>query len=473
MNEEQHLIVQLQEARRQLALVYSSASWRIGNRLVTFLQRLRIRVNPKFAVAPAPKVTIDMWSPTIKGVVDFRNSDVTRCELVLRIDHVDVGSLEVVAPIRGEPAPFQLQYPFSSRTGPNASIELYSSDSLKPLRPPEEMRLPPRARDLLTSLLNPADLRTAEQYAFAPGADVAILSTFRPPTRGVRSLLRLLNSLNDAGFCVVIVDTSEVIPDEDAQILASMSSLYLRRQNLGWDFGSWLSVLQIFPDLESIAGRVLLLNDSNFGPNKPLSDVTDKPWLLGDQPDVWGITDSLQHGPHLQSYFLMLEKSALRRKLLSHFAERYQFPVEKKEIILGGEILLSEVASELGLRLAARVPFVDLHRRFVDTFENRLASTIKNDVATAFRAEHGYALDSYALGYLLSLRDDLRNGADLNPTHSLWDLVLEMGSPFIKRELIVNNPIPVAGIRESVLEAVGPEVRQDILSELYPFAPNA
>ena len=94
---------------------------------------------------------------------------------------------------------------------------------------------------------------------------VALHSTFRPLGRGDQPLLVYLQVLQQNGLKVILIDTTEDLPEDDETTLRSIADHYLRRENTGWDFSSWLSVVSIFPDLEVVAKRIFLLNDSNIG----------------------------------------------------------------------------------------------------------------------------------------------------------------------------------------------------------------
>jgi hypothetical protein len=282
-------------------------------------------------------------------------------------------------------------------------------------------------------------------------------------------LNRLLNSLSDAGVASIVVDTSTHIGETERAQIHRTADLYIERLNTGWDFASWLSVIASYPWLEQTADRLLLINDSNFGPTYPLRDLLDQPWHGGRTPDVWGLTDSLQHGAHLQSYFLVLEQRAVRAALLSNFASRFTFPVDKGSIIIEGEVGLTKLARQMGLDVAARFPYSHVIEQFEREFDARLQALSSKDPATSFRLEHGLLATSYPLGFLLATRDDIQNGVALNPTHHFWDVLLRLGSPFIKRELAIRNPVPIPLLRSSLRDLVPDTVYQEMLSELHPL----
>ena len=75
----------------------------------------------------------------------------------------------------------------------------------------------------------------------------------------------------------------------------------LRRANVGYDFGSWACVLESLPGVTA-APHVLLVNDSLMGPCAPLTPILNDFAECG--APVWGLSASLQHRSHLQSFFM-------------------------------------------------------------------------------------------------------------------------------------------------------------------------
>ncbi len=68
-------------------------------------------------------------------------------------------------------------------------------------------------------------------------------------------------TLVDAGYLVVVVSTAEVPEPLDWSSDRPERLTVLRRPNLGYDFGSWATAIDRYPQVVE-ADRVLLLNDS-------------------------------------------------------------------------------------------------------------------------------------------------------------------------------------------------------------------
>ena len=91
-----------------------------------------------------------------------------------------------------------------------------------------------------------------------------------PPT-----VAGLLRALRDCGYSVVVASSGEGSPPEaDRAALAETGAALLCRPNSGLDFGAWQHL--IAAGCADDADRVLLANDSVFGPFHPLTPILDR-----------------------------------------------------------------------------------------------------------------------------------------------------------------------------------------------------
>ncbi|MBB2169088.1 hypothetical protein HLH36_12085 [Gluconacetobacter aggeris] len=121
------------------------------------------------------------------------------------------------------------------------------------------------------------------------------------------------------------------------------------RPNRGMDFGAWQDLLAA--GCARGAERIILANDSVFGPLRPLAPVLER--MMARSADVWGLVESRFPVWHLQSWFLCfgadaLAHPAIQRVLALPFAE-----MNKDEIILHGEMGLGTAIRAAGLRAAS------------------------------------------------------------------------------------------------------------------------
>ena len=241
-----------------------------------------------------------------------------------------------------------------------------------------------------------------------------------------------LRQLAEAGFTVIFVSNAPNLPEETIAGLRPWCGLILRRANVGYDFGAYKDGIAMIPDLQSLE-TLLLVNDSAYGPFHPLKEIVAR---MDSSADVWGITDSSERHHHLQSYFLLFGRSALQSTCFARFWARFRYVNAKYWIIAGGEIGLSRKLSAGGLRCRALFP------------SHTAAATLERTLRE-YKSARFESLDPAQRVFLHRVAFALHRGRPLNGTHFFWDyLITRMGCPFLKRELLRDNPEHVPFIRD-------------------------
>lgn len=227
------------------------------------------------------------------------------------------------------------------------------------------------------------------------GDRIAVLAHHSERSLVTRSVNALVSELISNGYHVVV--GSSCTADEPLTWGLDLDldhMTVLRKPNLGYDFGSWSVALERTPAIGR-AQHVLLLNDSLAGPFAPIGT------LLGQfeerSVDLWGFTDSPQHVPHLQSYAVGGTGSMLVEGAVGTFWEDVAHHPEKTDVIANGELALARVAHDAGLALGAAYPW-----------------------------------------------PSVGTGAG-NPVVDGWKRLLNLGFPFVKRELLREPDAAVGG----------------------------
>lgn len=261
---------------------------------------------------------------------------------------------------------------------------------------------------------------------------VAIYVHYAPSGVVSEMVRRQLHFLSDAGFAVVFVSNAPHVPEEDWSAVREICALVVHRRNVGLDFGAWQSVAPEVMRRWPSATELLLMNDSSLGPIRPLQALIDVLRSGGD--GLFGLTESLQGGPHLQSYFLLTRGKAAIADVF-RFLEELRPSHSKWLVIRRGELCLTGWMRARGHRVAALFGYDRAIRLAVaDSAElQRVAATHRRFASvTAMPA-------SQALDFLVEW--------PLNPTHHLWHvLASRMGFPLLKTELILRNPGNVPGV---------------------------
>lgn len=235
--------------------------------------------------------------------------------------------------------------------------------------------------------------------------DVCLFAHYDKDDKVDEYVVRYLKKIKELHFSIIFISTAR-LAEADVERLRGDCSDVILRENTGLDFGSWAAALAKHGS--DIQHRLLLANDSVYGPIGNLATALDR--MTRKPADFYGLVESFEISPHLQSWFLLFEPwvarhAAFRAILNQPFAE-----MTKTQIIENGE--------------------VDLSHRLVDAgFRYRALYMINEAGLTARR---------YAV----------------NPMLLLWrELLFEGGVPFLKISLLRDNPLGVEN-SETILQTV-------------------
>jgi Rhamnan synthesis protein F len=244
---------------------------------------------------------------------------------------------------------------------------------------------------------------------------------------GVSEMVRCqLATLRRAGFAIVFVSSSPNFKEADWQAVRQVGALVAHRRNFGLDFGAWRDSIQEvrrrWPDLVEL----MLANDSVLGPIHDLAPVIEA--MRSGGTGLFGLTESLQGGPHLQSYMLLARGSAATGDLMD-FVEGLRISTSKWLLVQMGEVRLARWMRRRGHRVAAVFGYRRLVRAAIaDPRERRR-------IAMSYRRLRSIETSS------AEEAEALLHEWPLNPTHHLWHvLATEFGGPFLKTELVRRNP---------------------------------
>jgi lipopolysaccharide biosynthesis protein len=171
-----------------------------------------------------------------------------------------------------------------------------------------------------------------------------------------------------------------------AQLFIAQNNIQLLQvSNKGYDFGKIYKALQ----LESITSynRLLFMNDSlmQVGSNSALFN-----WINNSANDVVGLLNSNERAPHLQSYFLVINKNAIQATL-QYFKKHKRYYLKRKVIKV----------YELGL--------------------------------STYWQQQGFILDSF-----INI-NTIENNYPHNPSYFLLEQLMHRQIPYIKRHILMNS----------------------------------
>jgi hypothetical protein len=221
---------------------------------------------------------------------------------------------------------------------------------------------------------------------------VCLFSHFDVDNRVDEHVINYLSAIKAEGFKIVFVTSNLELVRGDLTSVEALCSAIVHRENKGYDFAGWALAMRVFPSIQN-AKEVLVTNDSVYGPLRPLRPI----FAMMDNRtcDFWGITESHEVEWHLQSYFLVFKKSAIKSPAYREFWAGVVALNEKQQVIERYELSLARSLSEGGLLEPASL------------------------VSLSFTTK-----------------------SICNPTLKLWkEIIVESNSPFIKVQLLRDNPL--------------------------------
>jgi lipopolysaccharide biosynthesis protein len=222
--------------------------------------------------------------------------------------------------------------------------------------------------------------------------DVCLFAHFDQDDKVDDYVLRYLKKIKDLKFSIVFISTAR-LGQSDVERLGAYGCEVILRENTGLDFGSWSAGFAKCGS--AIGGRLLLANDSVYGPIGSLAVALDR--LTQKRADFYGLVESVEIAPHLQSWFLLFEPWVVKSAEFGEILAQPFSAMTRRQIIQNGEVGLSRRLMGMGFRYEA------LHR---------------ND------------------------RGGLSRRHDANHMLVFWrELLLVEGIPFLKIELLRDNPI--------------------------------
>ncbi|TAG26374.1 MAG: hypothetical protein EAZ37_09145 [Burkholderiales bacterium] len=274
----------------------------------------------------------------------------------------------------------------------------------------------------------------------------------------------LLKYLREQGYYVVL---ALALPDECVQhrpiSLAGLCHAFLVRRNVGYDFGSWAHAWLRWGGLFKTASQVLFVNDSIVGPVVPGNFLAEFDAL---DYDLCGVTESFQHTWHVQSYFWRVAPSVLAGAHLDEFFLcRHAVAASKDEAIKNYEVAMAKYFHANGFKVGVWAASSSIRSLAFDAFQQTLQHRLAIKSLVYQNSALATAMTSHvaekAMPYLAALLSDQHQ----NPAQHFWKGLIELGFPFIKKELLTKNPVQYPFVDE-LSGFFDSDVLRPILSDL-------
>ena len=227
-------------------------------------------------------------------------------------------------------------------------------------------------------------------------------------------------------------------PDSKIQVI--------ERFNEGYDFGGYQDGMLLIREFSDAFSEVLLINNSIFVLKSSLTELIQE--VRDSDFDVTSITSSSEETFHLQSYFLHFKKRTLSDSGLWDWFFKLETNSNKRATVTSLEIPFSTEMNALGFTCGAIWNSQQL--------ENLMYSAAGSNLLTEFRRQ---------TGWIFSMRSFF-SGEPLNPMHYMWPHLLELGCPFIKKDLVRGKVIRELGADRWTTYCESVEIENLIKEEL-------
>lgn len=199
--------------------------------------------------------------------------------------------------------------------------------------------------------------------------------------------------------------------------LESLVDNLIVRPNIGFDFSSWRDGLRVL--VQRNYGQVIFANSSVFGPLwSPREALFNQE---SRNADLWGMSISVEATVHLQSYLMVMSNRLLESTFGSHLWSEVYDLATQRDVIEAYELRWMGECEREGFRVGA---MFDQRRQPRTSHSEMFAELAARPIS------------------LKRIRRHLRmwrKGA-INPTHAQWLTLCKAGVPFVKVDLMRDNP---------------------------------
>ncbi len=267
--------------------------------------------------------------------------------------------------------------------------------------------------DLLNSKLFHSNDLITQHYTYKlaqPKKNLCIFSHYDPHNQIDPHVEYYLRELAKSDCEIIFVTTSSDLNESERHKISSYCRKIIIKQNRGRDFGAFKCGILAVKNLE-IYDKVIFANDSVYGPFYDLKKLIN----FGDTEklNMWGSTDSWEKKYHIQSYFVVFDKSIIRDPRFFQYWMNVAYVKSRQSTVEFYEIGMSQFFLTKGFKLGALCDYAKIKKDLEESKNNKYKNLFAK---TEF----------------------------CNSTHYFWDDLIESYEfPFIKRELLLKNPMKI------------------------------
>lgn len=170
--------------------------------------------------------------------------------------------------------------------------------------------------------------------------DIVVIIALYEKTMLRSDVRRYLETLKKKGAYIIAANTCE-LSVEDVKLISGIVDVYIEKDNIGRDFGSYKECVLYFFDkgINNICKRLLICNDSVFYCTDGIDAFVDE--MIKSKKNVLGSTENHDFFRHLGSFFLIISSNIFNNKAFLAFWKNYKKTNVRPHIIKKGELALS------------------------------------------------------------------------------------------------------------------------------------
>ncbi|MES2677072.1 MAG: rhamnan synthesis F family protein [Pseudomonadota bacterium] len=244
-------------------------------------------------------------------------------------------------------------------------------------------------------------------------------------------------------FCdkIIFVSDGDLSAKERQKIFPFVSEIIAQRHQ-EYDFGSWKLGFHLlkekYPQDFSSADKLIFANDSCYC----LGEFDDVFAQIESMPNVdcFGITDSAEYSYHLQSYFLVFNKTVFLTDFFDNFIQKISQQSFKIDIIKDYEIGLSELLVQNHKKL-----YAIFGRDVLQNYSNQNRPLIIKKILKII----GLYQMVFGIKRIFSTLFEISDCCYCY--HNTFYLLILNGSPLLKRSIILKDFAPKKSLNSSSL----------------------
>lgn len=236
-----------------------------------------------------------------------------------------------------------------------------------------------------------------------------------------------LESLSKFSIDIIFISNSKITKKCACNISSYINNIVLREDD-GYDWEAWREIiLDLDITILSKYDKLIIMNDSCYGPIFPLTEMFDK--MLNLDVDFWGITNSSENGiiKHIQPYFCVFNNTMLVSNIFYEFWRTMNKICSYEDAVKFGELKMTEYFFNHGFKYSV----------YIDIENIKYIPSIGIDTPFVYSISH-WLIRKYRVPFIKIKSFMNLYGKLYNQANDVFKAIEDSSSSFPK-ELILNH----------------------------------